>query len=178
MSSSTSSRRGGKGGKHRRHVPYRTEKGIQPAQANSDINVTPLVDVCLVLLIIFMVVTPMLGRGVAVKLPTLTTATMHKEGDQVFVSVNDDGAWVETDVYTEREPFLARLEEDLKIANGKAQANDYKGPILFVKGDRGTEWGRVKAVMEWITASNAQMQDVALVVEVASQSESSAPAAP
>lgn len=171
MSASTSPRRGGKaGGKHRRHIPYKTEKGVHPAQANSDINVTPLVDVCLVLLIIFMVVTPMLGRGVAVKLPTLTTATMHKEGDQVFVSVNDDGAWIETDPYTEKEPFLARLEEDLKIATGKALANDYKGPILFVKGDKGTEWGKVKTVMEWITSSNAQMQDVALVVEVASQS--------
>ncbi|MCY0993227.1 biopolymer transporter ExbD [Nannocystis sp. ILAH1] len=170
MSASTSSRRGGKGGKHRRHVAYKSDHGIQPAQANSDINVTPLVDVCLVLLIIFMVVTPMLGRGVAVQLPTLSTATMHKEGDQVFVSVNDDGAWVETDMYTEKEPFLARLDEDLKIASGKALANDYKGPILFVKGDKGTQWGRVKTVMEWITGSNVQMQDVALVVEVANQS--------
>lgn len=178
MSSSTSPRRGGKGGKHRRHIAYKSDKGVQPAQANSDINVTPLVDVCLVLLIIFMVVTPMLGRGVAVKLPTLTTAVMHKEGDQVFVSVNDDGAWVETDMYTDKEPFLARLEEDLKIASGKAMANDYKGPILFVKGDKGTEWGRIKTVMEWITNSNAQMQDVALVVEVANQSGPAAPAAP
>ena len=72
---------------------------------------------------------------------------------------------------------LARLEEDLKIATGKALANDYKGPILFVKGDRGTNWGKVKTVMEWITSSNAQMQDVALVVEVASQSGPPAPPA-
>jgi len=176
--SATSPRRGGKGGKHRRHVPYKQEKGIHAAAANSDINVTPLVDVCLVLLIIFMVVTPMLGRGVAVQLPSLTTATMHKEGDQVFVSVNDQGAWVETDMYTEKDAFLARLEEDLKIATGKALANDYKGPILFVKGDKGTQWGKVKTVMEWITSSNAQMQDVALVVEVANQSGAPAPAAP
>lgn len=175
MSAATTPRRGGKGGKHHRHVPYKSERGIKAAQANSDINVTPLVDVCLVLLIIFMVVTPMLGRGVAVRLPSLTTATLHKEGDQVFVSVNSEGAWVETDPYTEKEPFLARLEEDLKIATGKAIANDYKGPILFVKGDRETEWGRVKTVMEWITSAN-QMQDVALVVDVASQSSPTPPA--
>lgn len=174
MAGSHSPRRGGKGGKHRRHIAYKSDKGVQPAHANSDINVTPLVDVCLVLLIIFMVVTPMLGRGVAVKLPSLTTATLHKEGDQVFVSVNDEGAWVETDLYTEKDAFLARLDEDLKIATGKAMANDYKGPILFLKGDAGTDWGKVKTVMEWINTSNAQLQDVALVVEVANQA---APAA-
>ena len=135
-------------------------------RVRADINVTPLVDVCLVLLIIFMVVTPMLGRGVAVKLPTLTTATMHKEGDQVFVSVNDEGAWVETDLFTEKELFLARVEEDLKVAAGKALANDAKGPLLFLKGDKGTDWGKVKTVMEWITSTNVQMQDIALVVEL------------
>jgi biopolymer transport protein ExbD len=113
-----------------------------------------------------MVITPMLGRGVDVKLPQLAQATQHKEGDQVFVSVNDEGAWVETDLFTEKDLFLARIEEDLKVAAGKAMANDAKGPLLFLKGDREADWGQVKTVMEWITSTNVQMQDIALVVEL------------
>lgn len=161
-------RRGGSSTKHgkRRHIPYKSDHGLKPAPTNSEINVTPLVDVCLVLLIIFMVITPMLGRGVDVKLPKLVSANQHKEGDQVFVSVNDEGAWIETDLYTEKDLFLGRLEEDLKVAAGKAVANEMKGPILFLKGDVETDWGQVKTVMEWITSSSAQIQDVALVVEL------------
>ena len=155
------------GGKHkRRHVAYKSDHGVKPAATNSEINVTPLVAVCLVLLTTFMVTTPMLGRGVDVKLPQLAQATQHKEGDQVFISVNDDGAWVETDLFTEKDLFLARVEEDIKVAAGKALANDAKGPLLFLKGDKGTDWGKVKTVMEWITSSNVQMQDIALVVEL------------
>ena len=155
------------GGKHkRRHVAYKSDHGVKPAATNSEINVTPLVDVCLVLLIIFMVITPMLGRGVDVKLPKLVSANQHKEGDQVFVSVNDEGAWIETDLYTEKDLFLGRLEEDLKVAAGKAIANEMKGPLLFLKGDVETDWGKVKTVMEWITSSTAQIQNIALVVEL------------
>ena len=141
--------------------------GGSPDELKGDINVTPLVDVCLVLLIIFMVVTPMLGRGRDVKLPILTTAAEHKEGEQVFVSVDDVGAWIEQDLFTDKATFLARLDEDLKIAFGKAAAGGYKGPILFVKGDRETEYGRVRTVMEWINSSESQLADIALVVDVA-----------
>ena len=59
---------GGHGrGKRTRRVPYKSEKGVHHEPPAAEINVTPLVDVCLVLLIIFMVVTPMLGRGKAVR---------------------------------------------------------------------------------------------------------------
>lgn len=136
------------------------------ARPNSDINVTPLVDVVLVLLIIFMVVTPMLGRGKDVRLPTLANAAEHKEGDQVFVSVDDVGAWIEQDLYTDKVSFLQRLQEDLKIAFGKAAATGYKGPILFVKGDRETDYGRVRTVMEWINSNETTtVADIALVVD-------------
>ena len=164
MSASTSSRRGGKGGKHRRHVAYKSDHGIQPAQANSDINVTPLVDVCLVLLIIFMVVTPMLGRGRDVQLPILVEASEHKEGDQVFVSVDDEGAWVNQDPYTSRGDFVKALQTEVQLATGKAKATKYEGPILFLKADKKGNFGRVRVVMEWI--EQAGVQDIALVVDV------------
>ena len=156
-------------GKRTRRIPYKTDKGITHAAPNSEINVTPLVDVCLVLLIIFMVVTPMLGRGRDVKLPVLTQAAEHKEGEQVFVSVDDAGAWIEQDQFNDRKSFLTRLEADLKVAFGKAAASNYKGPILFVKGDRETNYGRVRTVMEWINSSESQLADIALVVDVSAQ---------
>jgi biopolymer transport protein TolR len=153
-------------GKRTRGVPYKADHGINSAAPNSDINVTPLVDVCLVLLIIFMVVTPMLGRGRDVRLPVLADATEHKEGDQVFVSVDDLGAWIEQDLFTDKVTFLQRLQEDLKVAFGKAAASGYKGPILFVKGDRDTDYGRVRTVMEWINSSETTtVTDIALVVD-------------
>jgi len=111
-------------------------------------------------------VTPMLGRGKDVRLPILADATEHKEGDQVFVSVDDVGAWIEQDLYTDKVTFLQRLQEDLKVAFGKAAATGYKGPILFVKGDRETDYGRVRTVMEWINSSETTtVTDIALVVD-------------
>lgn len=160
---------GGHIGKRTRKIAYAGGKGPNADGPNSAINVTPLVDVCLVLLIIFMVVTPMLGRGKDVALPITVAAEQHKEGDQVFVSVDNEGAWIEQDLYKERTTFLARLEEDLKVATGKAAATGYKGPILFVKGDRETDYGRVRTVMEWINSSETGLTNIALVVELAEQ---------
>jgi biopolymer transport protein TolR len=154
------------GSARRRRIPYKSDHGVSHESPNSDINVTPLVDVCLVLLIIFMVVTPMLGRGRDVRLPTLVTASEHKEGDQVFVSVDDEGAWIEQDQYIDKSSFLSRLEEDLKVATGKAAATGYSGPILFVKGDRETDYGNVRIVMEWVNTLEIPPQEIALVVDL------------
>ena len=73
-------------------------------EVRSDINVTPLVDVCLVLLIIFMVVTPMLQKGVDVKMPETTNPDKMPEGQkQLNVAIKKDGSvfveqnWVPSD---------------------------------------------------------------------------------
>ena len=103
-------------GKRGRKIPYRSDKGPHAEGPNSEINVTPLVDVCLVLLIIFMVVTPMLGRVRDVRLPVLIEADAHKEGDQVFVSVDDEGAWIEQDRFIlslERAEIPAPVEPEV-----------------------------------------------------------------
>jgi biopolymer transport protein ExbD len=151
-------------GRRTRRIPYKREgHGPVASAPQSNINVTPLVDVCLVLLIIFMVITPMLGRGRAVQLPELVEADAHKEGDQVFVSVDDVGVWLNQDPYSTRGDFIEALAGELKIASGKAAASGYDGPILFLKGDKGTNYGRVKTVMLWI--AEAEIQDIALVVD-------------
>ncbi len=151
-------------GRRTRRVPYKTDHGIKAAAPQSAINVTPLVDDCLVLLIIFMVVTPMLGRGRDVKLPTLVEADQHKEGDQVFVSVDAEGVWLNQDGYTSRGDFQDALRKEVQLATGKAKAGKYDGPILFVKADSSVNFGRVRVVMEWIEA--AGVQDIALVVGI------------
>src|SRR5215469_15566858 len=112
----------------------------------SDINVTPLVDVVLVLLIIFMVVTPMLQRGKDVKLP-VATKQKHEEGkdvDPMIVSVTaDKRVW---------------LKEAL---GGKLAAEPWK-PIL-VKGDQSLTFGDVRKVLK--DAQDAKAKTVKLGVE-------------
>ncbi|WP_053335485.1 ExbD/TolR family protein [Plesiocystis pacifica] len=151
-------------GRRTRRIPYKDDHGDHAAGPQSNINVTPLVDVCLVLLIIFMVVTPMLGRGKDVQLPTLVEASEHKEGDQVFVSVDDEGVWINQDKYTQRKDFEEALTTEISVAEGKAAASGYEGPILFLKGDANTDYGRVRVAMEWIQQAN--VQNIALVVDV------------
>lgn len=152
-------------GRRRRSIPYKQDSEVHGEEPQGGINVTPLVDVCLVLLIIFMVVTPMLGRGKDVKLPTLVEASEHKEGDQVFVSVDDTGVYLDQDIFNSRRDFLDALKVRIKEAEGKAAANGYQGPLLFLKGDRNTNYGRVRVVLEWIKQSET-LRDVALVVDL------------
>jgi biopolymer transport protein TolR len=86
--------------------------GDNKGGAMADLNVTPLVDVVLVLLIIFMVVTPMLGAGVDVQLPAARTATEDEDlGQNLVVSVKDDGtAYVDRDAVT-LDTILERVRE-------------------------------------------------------------------
>src|SRR5512134_3237862 len=66
---------------------------LTAAPLNADINVTPLVDVCLVLLIIFMVVTPMLQKGVPVNLPVTEAPEKTPDSEkQLQISIKDDGS--------------------------------------------------------------------------------------
>ncbi|MCC7382521.1 MAG: biopolymer transporter ExbD [Deltaproteobacteria bacterium] len=116
----------------------------------NEINVTPLVDVVLVLLIIFMVVTPMLSRGVAVDLPE----TKHHEkrndtGSQVVVSIAKDGRiYVDADPVTEDE-IGARLRREL---DQKAKGGER---LIHVKGDRRLTYGEVRKVLERIHEAGA-----------------------
>jgi biopolymer transport protein TolR len=117
-------------------------------KVKSDINVTPLVDVVLVLLIIFMVVTPMLQRGKDVKLPQ---AVKQKEddtkSDPMIVSVTADKK-----IFLEKDPFD---EEGLRLAmTGKLQAEPFK-PILL-KGDSSLTFEDVRKVLSVMQKSGAK----------------------
>ncbi len=123
----------------------------------SDINVTPLVDVVLVLLIIFMVVTPMLQRGKDVKLPQAAKQKHDdedEETDPMIVSVTADKR-----IWLEKDPVS---DDELKQAlGGKLAAEPWK-PIL-VKGDQSLTFGDVRRVLK--DAQDAKAKSVKLGVE-------------
>ncbi len=114
----------------------------------SDINITPLVDVVLVLLIIFMVITPMLQRGKDVKLPKASKSEEAKKGqDPIIVSVTPDKAiYIERDRYSEDE-FLSALKKKLSTSPGK--------PILL-KGDQTLVFEDVRKVMNLARQAGAK----------------------
>src|SRR3954447_11852447 len=85
---------------------------LQKTTLNADINVTPLVDVCLVLLIIFMVVTPMLQKGVAVNLPMTEEPEKTPDTDkQLQISVKNDGTVYLGPVVVRQEQVESELKQ-------------------------------------------------------------------
>ncbi|MEN9787010.1 MAG: hypothetical protein RLZZ299_2274 [Pseudomonadota bacterium] len=105
--------------------------------AMADLNVTPLVDVVLVLLIIFMVVTPMLSAGIDVKLPKTKTASEEKDmGQHLVVSVRDDGV-----VFVDRDP-VPMDQLVARVTEVRASRS------LLLKGDETVTYGQVRKVMD------------------------------
>ncbi len=106
----------------------------------ADINVTPLVDVVLVLLIIFMVITPMLSSGVDVKLPAAgSSTTVNDAGQHLVVSIREDAAiFVDT-----KRSSLDKIIDDLN-AEWRKEPNR----ALLIKGDKNLRWKQVHGVMD------------------------------
>ncbi len=122
----------------------------------SDINVTPLVDVVLVLLIIFMVVTPMLQRGKSVELPKATE--IEKEGktdsDPVILSITPDKkVFVENDQVDEQ-GLQEKLTEEMVKNPGKK---------ILLKGDNALSVGDVRKVLD--VARKSKAKQISLGVE-------------
>jgi biopolymer transport protein ExbD len=127
-------------------VRSRTE-GFERPQVKADINVTPLVDVVLVLLIIFMVVTPLIASGVAVDLPrTAHHSRKPDDGKDIIVSVTADGRIY---VGTRR---VARVEE--LAAAVAAEQRRFPDKSLFLKGDLRARFGGVREALHTLRAAN------------------------
>jgi biopolymer transport protein TolR len=126
---------------------------LSHAALTSDINVTPLVDVCLVLLIIFMVVTPMLQKGVPVNLPVTEDPEKTPDTDkQLQISVKSDGS-----VYLG--PNVVRkdqVEDSLKEIYERTPDRE-----IAVKGDRQVKYGDVIDVLK--ACRNVGFNDVGLI---------------
>jgi len=112
----------------------------------ADINVTPLVDVVLVLLIIFMVVTPMIARGVPVDLPqTMHHSKKPDDGKDIIVSVTKDKLVYITANKVQIKDIPRIVEEERRRFPEKT---------VYVKGDARTTYGAVREVMEAIHKAN------------------------
>ena len=119
----------------------------------ADINVTPLVDVVLVLLIIFMVTAPMMQRGVDVQLPKAESATGAEE-QRLIVTIDRANR-----VYLNETSIpLGELEQHLATV-----ASGYREPFVYLRADQSVAYGRVMAVMDRI--KKAGIERVGLVTE-------------
>ena len=116
----------------------------------SEINVTPLVDVALVLLIVFMITAPMMIQGAEVRLPQ-TQVMDSLPQDQIFISVTDQGQILVNGDAVPLEELEARLSP--RITPGRT---------ILLYGDRAGEYGRVVAVIEVLWSLGA---DIGLVTE-------------
>jgi biopolymer transport protein ExbD len=129
---------------------------------NSDINVTPFVDICLVLLVIFMVVTPMLQEGITVHLPYAKHTEKHEddEAHAIVVAVPND-----KQIYIQKKPvprdqFQAEMTEIHDRMPDKA---------VLIKADKGMKYGDVRKVM--VETNEAGFEEVSLVTEKAPGAE-------
>jgi len=113
-----------------------------------DINVTPLIDVVLVLLVVFMVITPMLSSGLPVDLPMATTTVQVNDvGQHIVISLTEKGEWA-----VEQEMVEDNAEEAL-IRLVQAEFNKNPERSILVKADRRLPYGDVRILMD-ILAEN------------------------
>ena len=129
--------------------------GGSPDEVKGDINVTPLVDVCLVLLIIFMVVTPMLQQGVDVLLPTGPHSEKKpgEEGD-LIISVKSDGTIFVGQNWIPDKNLATYLASEYQKDPARA---------VMLKADKRINFGKVRLVMK--AANEAQFSRVAILTE-------------
>ena len=121
----------------------------------SDINVTPLVDVMLVLLIIMMIVAPLLQQGVAVTLPTATNTSEKPETqEQTVVAITADKRFFVNAVQVQQQDLGKRIMDLLE---------EKKEKIVIIKADVDVEYGAVMEAMDTLRA--AGIEDMGLITE-------------
>ena len=120
-----------------------------------EINVTPFVDVMLVLLIVFMVTAPLLTVGVEVDLPKTKAGAINADAAPLVVSIKSDGSLYLQETAVEAEVLIPRL---------KAISNANPDVRIFVRGDKAVTYGEVLGVMGRI--QSAGFEKVALVAQL------------
>jgi biopolymer transport protein ExbD len=145
---------------------------VKPAsRPNSDINITPLVDVVLVLLIIFMVVTPLLEKDIGVRVPATEQVEEHTEvpPDQLVVHVDAAGELTINDAKVPRAEYVDRLRGVLsrKAANDK---------LVFIVADEATNYGNLLNVIDG--AKQAGADTIGMATQLPADIPSGQPSAP
>jgi biopolymer transport protein TolR len=122
----------------------------------SDMNVTPMIDVMLVLLVIFMVTAPLLTVGVKVTLPTANAPNISNNEIPIVVNINCD-----------KRVFIGEIEVDLNTLPSKLKAITKEDPAsakIFVRGDQSLSYGNIMEIMGRISSSG--LRKVVLVTEL------------
>jgi biopolymer transport protein TolR len=133
----------------------------------SDINVTPLVDVMLVLLIIMMLVAPMLEQGVQVKLPKANNATPKPQSqDQTIIAIGANRSMYVNAKPVQEAELATKVTELLENKAGGEK-------IVIIKADEEVEYGAVMAAMDQLRT--AGIEDIGLITEPAPQNGGGAP---
>ena len=146
MSAGAGGKASGRRGRRRRHG------------AIAEINMTPFIDVMLVLLIIFMVAAPLIATGVPLDLPQTGAKPINIDQKPITIAIDGKGQ-----IFLQDQPTL---EPDL-VAKLQTVAKQGFEERIYVRGDRAVDYGRVASVMSTITA--AGFKRVALVTEQASR---------
>ena len=121
----------------------------------AEINVTPFVDVMLVLLVVFMVTAPLLSVGVPVDLPKAPASPLSNPDEPLVISINANGEVFLQESMIQMENLTARL---------MAVTGQNEDARIFVRGDKGIRYGQVMAVMGNISA--AGFRKVSLLAEL------------
>ena len=132
----------------------RRRRGVPRYRAMADINMTPFIDVMLVLLIIFMVAAPLLSSGVPIDLPSTKAAALNIDKKPIAVAIDEHG-----DIFL----MDQKVEASALAEAVKAQAKDGTDERVYVRASKTVPYGRVAEVMSDLTA--AGFKKVALVTD-------------
>ena len=138
------------------HTPRNsTQKRRRTFRPNTDMNITPLVDVMLVLVVIFMVTAPMMTVGVPVDLPKTQAAQMNDQVEPLVVSVDAQG-----------HVFLQEIEMPMDALISRLQAITGNNPEarIYVRGDKKLAYGQIMEIMGAI--ATAGFSKVSLIAEM------------
>ncbi|HEV2676624.1 MAG TPA: protein TolR [Aliidongia sp.] len=133
----------------------RGRHGRNSRRPMSEINVTPMVDVMLVLLIVFMVAAPLLTVGVPVDLPKTQAPTINEQKEPLVVTIKAEGQ-----IFVQETP----IEADALLPKLQAITENNQDATIYVRGDKAINYGRVMEVMGLI--ASAGYTKVSLIAEL------------
>ena len=137
-------------------MAFSTNQG--PSSSLSEINVTPLVDVMLVLLIIFMISAPLMQSGVTLELP-IGNEEMKQRDDFILLSINAEGKHYLNDDYLQPEVILEKIKAKIAVSPNKT---------VYLRGDRSLTYGTVMNLVDELKA--AGIEEISLITEVPTKS--------
>ena len=138
---------GSEGGGAHAAATYRGLRSRRPVSTLGEINVTPLVDVVLVLLLVFMVTAPMMSRGIDVSLPVANQPETERE-DRITVSIN-----AQERIFVGDRPINLQLLED--TVRGMMEGRMHK--VVYLRADESIRYGKVITVIDKLKSAGVEL---------------------